>query len=695
MDSMQSVFIYENTQLLEQLETTLLAGERNTTLSKGQLDEIFRVMHTLKGAAMMMEYEGISTLSHAVEDLFDYIRSNTIDGALWAPVFDTVLSAIDFFKGEIEKLQAGLAPTGDASILHGQVKQLYAKLRGEAQAATAPAAVPHIALPADPPLYQPDTASIPQGERLFQARIVFEPDCGMETVRAFGVVAALQGLYSKIIHFPENIDTNQDDQISANGFLLFIFTHEDPQVILDKLGQTLLAQSVEFSQLNDAAKIPTSAPEVSDIGRAAPPATASSQPVIAIAQPAVKNGGAETTPVNGNGDNGIRQNFISVNVSKIDQLMDLVGEIVTTEAMVVKNPDLNGLVLENFEKQARLLRKLTTELQDVVMSIRMVPISATFRKMQRVVRDVSKKTGKEAELVIIGEETEVDKNAIDHLSDPLMHLIRNAMDHGLEAAETRESLGKPAMGRITLEARNSGGDVVISISDDGKGLDKNAIIQKAIDRGLTAKSPSSISDKEAFSFILEPGFSTNTSITELSGRGVGMDVVNQNIQALGGSIVIDSQAGKGTTISLHIPLTLAIVDGMKVEVGDQSYIIPILNIWESVEPRLFETVQDPSGKEMVMIRGECLEVLRLYKRFGVEGAVTNLKEGILVIVQTDSGRACLLVDRLAGEQQAVIKPVPTYLTKAVGQIDSIAGCTILGDGSVCLILNINHLLLSV
>jgi two-component system chemotaxis sensor kinase CheA len=381
---------------------------------------------------------------------------------------------------------------------------------------------------------------------------------------------------------------------------------------------------------------------------------------------------------------GTKQNFISVNVAKMDMLMDLVGELVIAEAMVTQNPELKGLQLDNFFKSARQLRKITGELQDIVMSVRMVPLSTTFNKMNRIVRDMCKRLDKQAELEIIGEETEVDKNIIEQISDPLMHLIRNALDHGLEPAEERLHKGKPATGRIRLEAKNAGGDVLIIVQDDGRGLDKEKILRKAQERGLITQPDTSLTDKEIYSFIMRPGFSTKEAVTEFSGRGVGMDVVNQNIEKIGGVVSIDSKAGAGTTMTTKIPLTLAIIDGMIIKVGKAVYTVPITAIRESFRVSDHNVFQDTDGNEMIMIRGECYPIVRLYERFGIRPEAEAFAQGIMVMVESDGKNLCLFADTLVGQQQVVVKALPRYIKKTQG----IAGCTLLGDGSVSLILDI-------
>lgn len=300
---------------------------------------------------------------------------------------------------------------------------------------------------------------------------------------------------------------------------------------------------------------------------------------------------------------GIRQSMISVNTDKLDKLMDLVGELVISEAMVLQNPEVKKLDMEGFRKDVRQLQKITNELRDLAMSIRMVPLSMTFHRMNRIVRDMSNKLNKEVELEIIGEETEVDKNIIDLISDPLMHIIRNSIDHGIESVDERLAKGKPKAGKIVLEAGNTGGDVWINVIDDGNGLDKGEILKKAKERKLLNLSDRNYSDKEIYSFIFHPGFSTREQATEFSGRGVGLDVVQKNMEKLGGTVVADSMQGKGTIITMRIPLTMAIIDGMLVKSGKSIYTIPTISIKEFFKADKENVIVDTNGNEMIMVRG--------------------------------------------------------------------------------------------
>jgi two-component system chemotaxis sensor kinase CheA len=320
------------------------------------------------------------------------------------------------------------------------------------------------------------------------------------------------------------------------------------------------------------------------------------------------------------------------------------------------------------------------------MSIRMVPLSLTFHKMHRIVRDMRKKLGKEVELEIIGEATEVDKNVIENISDPIMHLLRNAIDHGIELPEERMALGKAAQGKVTLEALSAGSEVLVIIRDDGRGLDKDKILKRAKEKNLVLRADNDLSDKEIYSYILYPGFSTKDSVTEFSGRGVGMDVVTKNINAIGGTVIIDSTLGKGTTITLKIPLTLAIVDGMTIGVGQARYTIPITTIKESFRPQAKDIICDPDGNEMLMVRGKCYPIVRLHELYKVKNATINMAEGIIIIVETEQRTLCLFADELIGEHQVVVKALPIYI-KRIRPIPGIAGCTLLGDGGISLILD--------
>ena len=388
-----------------------------------------------------------------------------------------------------------------------------------------------------------------------------------------------------------------------------------------------------------------------------------------------------------------KQSLISVNLLKLDQLHDIVGEIITTESMVISNPELNGLRLESFSKAARELRKLTDELQDTVMSIRMVPLTGTFQKMNRIVRDMKVKLGKDAELVIEGDTTEVDKSIVDNLNDPLMHLVRNCMDHGIEDdVNTRISAGKPEKGTVKLSARHSAGEVIITVSDDGAGINCAKVLEKAKKNGILTKPENEYTTKEIQNMILLPGFSTNDTVTEYSGRGVGMDVVRSNIEQCGGTLNVESEEGKGSSFIIRIPLTLAIVEGMKLKVGDTIFTVPISSIKESLMVANNQLLHDTKQGEMIMIRGVCYPILRLHEKFNMPTEVTKLEDGILLLVDVGGKNVCLFADKLIGEQPVVVKPFPKYLSQYNIKAQGLSGCTVMGDGTISLIIDVNNLI---
>ena len=377
---------------------------------------------------------------------------------------------------------------------------------------------------------------------------------------------------------------------------------------------------------------------------------------------------------------------VRVDVEKLDSLMDLVGELVISEAMVAENPDLKGVgvPLDRFEKSVRQLDKITRDLQGIVTSIRMIPLSGTFRRMIRLVRDLAQKANKKVDLEIIGEETEMDKTVIELINDPLIHIIRNSIDHGLESPEEREANGKLPIGRVILDAKYVGGEVWISIRDDGKGLNKEKILKKAMEKGLIQDDGSGLRDDEVWQMIFLPGFSTADRVTDVSGRGVGMDVVRRNIENIHGKIDLRSEKGRGTTIVLRIPLTLAIIDGMLIRIGNTRYTIPIVDIRESWKPNEDSITRLPDGQEIINNRGKLYPVVRLHELFQVPSSCQELQNGIIIMAENEGKPICLFVDEMLGQQQIVIKGLPSY----IGDMAYVSGCTILGDGDISLIIDV-------
>ena len=672
-EPMLEMFIFESVQLLEQLEEMLMTIERKNDLPSASINEIFRIMHTIKGSSAMMAYDAISILAHSLEDLFDTIRGGAGAKPDCRRLTDIVLQAADFIKGEIVKVETGAAMDGDSGALTAKIREFGQEIKGAGKAATVPSE-PVSVFVTDNSF---GASAVNEGANRFSARLFFEDGCLMENMRAYTVVHGLKDHVREMRYSPEDIADNEESSatIRASGFLIQFTSFDSLETMQDYLSQSMFLDRLELEIVDDFP--PEDGQQVNIQQEAEPEELPEAGQVIN--RPAVM----ADTPAETKATGSRQQSLISVNTEKLDRLLDLVGEMVIAEAMVVRNPELQNLRLDGFRKAARQLGKLTSELQDIVMSIRMMPIAATFHRMQRIVRDMTQKLGKEVELHLSGEDTELDKNIIDHIGDPLMHLIRNSLDHGIESPAERIAAGKSARGNLYLEARSMGGDILITIRDDGRGLNRERILAKARERGLVNRPDKDYSDKEVFSFILLPGFSTKDNVSEFSGRGVGMDVVRENISKVGGAIVMDSHAGEGTSMTIRLPLTLAIINGMMVSVGTNRYIIPVSSIRESFRAEQKQIIQDVAGNEMVMIRGECISLVRLHKQFGVETSIRDLCEGIIVVIEENDKTVCLFADELISEQQAVVKPLPAYVHQARG----VAGCTILGDGRICLILD--------
>ena len=698
MEAMVDVYIFETTALLEQLDEILLRTEKANEFTEEDINEIFRIMHTVKGSSAMMGFENLQMLAHKGEDMFFIIREAPEKMTDVGFVYDLVFQMSDLFKAEIDMIQNDDDYTAtDFSEMIGKLEKGAKMLKGEldsAEAAEAAGAADAGAAPAVPADVAPDCTTV---------RVFFEDGCKMENIRAFMLINNVKETVDDVEivkYVPEDIESNQDSAnvIIDNGFLLS-FRAPDVKAVLSAIEGSLNVQSYEVID-NTPAPAEEKAPEPAPAAapQPAPAAAAQAAPAAAAAQAAPKPAekpkapaGEQKAPTASSG--GGKQSLISVNLQKLDQLHDIVGEIITTESMVISNPELEGLRLESFTKSARELRKLTDELQDTVMSIRMVPLTGPFQKMNRIVRDMKVKLNKDVELVIEGDTTEVDKSIVDNLNDPLMHLVRNAVDHGIEnTTEERVAKGKPAKGTVKLSAMSSSGEVVITISDDGQGIDTEKVISKAERNGLLTKPISEYTEREIQNMILLPGFSTNDVVTEYSGRGVGMDVVKSNLSKMGGSLTVESKKGEGTSFIIKIPLTLAIVDGMEIMVGDAEFTVPISVIKESFIVKHEQILNDTRRGEMIMIRGVCYPMLRLNEKFGLPSDVNDIEDGIVLLIESENRGICLFADKLIGEQQVVVKPFPKYLSQYDIKGQGLSGCTIMGDGSISLIIDVNTLI---
>lgn len=693
-EPMLDIYIYETMMFLDQMEQVIINCEKVGYLNDDAINEIFRFMHTIKGSSAMMLFNNIAQIAHQLEDVFYFIREKKPNEIDFSVLSDLTLSIVDFIKVEVNKIINKDAPDGDPQLILTEVKQFLEEIKKQNNVEGI------ISKPVSETKQQYYIQQDKKAKEIivkkentsnfYKAVIYFEDGCEMENIRGYTIVFGLTDYVEELNYIPSDIAENEhaSDLIRENGFILYIKSSLKFDALNNHLSETMFLKELNLTEITEEDFFDNSKKmEQTD-----------EQQILKLNDLLeINEEKTDTKNINYTKETkeskdipAASSSMISVNVEKLDILMNTVGELVIAEAMVTQNPVIASIDSESFQKSSRLLHKITGELQDMVMSIRMVALSTTFIKMHRIVRDMSKKLEKEVELELFGEETEVDKNIIEKISDPLMHLIRNAIDHGIETEEERLESGKSKIGHITLGAKNAGGDVLIIIKDDGKGLSKEKIIKKALENGILERSQREMSDREIFNLILLPGFSTKEKVTEFSGRGVGMDVVAKNIEAVGGTVIVESEEGIGTTMTLKIPLTLAIIEGMNIKVGDSRYTIPITSIKESFRPKLKDIIIDPNQNEMVMVRGECYPVLRIHSRYSVKKAITRFEDGIMIMVEYDEKVLCLFADELLGQQQVVVKTLPNYLN-SIKKIVGIAGCTLLGDGSISLILDISGL----
>lgn len=703
---MLDMYLFENGQLLERLQEIVLEQKDEDCFDEDSINEIFRTMHTIKGSSGVMMFDEITKISHKLEDVFYYLRESKPANVPHLELVEHVLAVSDFITGEMDKIQNGETADGDATEEVAAIdKFLNAIKSGEGEKGKDIKENVH-----EEPQQFYIAPMATSASRFYKIYLTFQPDVMLANVHAYKTVYSLKEIAEDLLHYPEDIisDESSADEILENGFKILLQAQCSEAELREIVKEGYELKKVEINEctakefqqgfdsfgteiridLESSVEEIRAAAEATEKAQEAPKAPVESKKiapgdfVIESKEPGKGKKLAKDKPKKQE-----KAAFISVDVHKMDMLMDLIGELVISESVVLQNPDLKvpGLKLDNFNKAAGQMTKISTDLQNVIMSMRMVPLTNTFQKMNRIVFDVSRKLGKDIEFEMIGEHTEVDKNIIEHISDPLMHLVRNSVDHGIEMPDERAAKGKTEKGKITLSAKTESGKVWIAVKDNGKGLNRETILAKARKQGLLDyyKPDSEYTDKEVYQFITLPGFSTKEKVTEYSGRGVGMDVVVSNIQSIGGTLEIESTPGEGSTMNLKIPLTLAIIDGIVMEVGKSSFVIETGAVKEFVGLKEGMIYQNPNGEEFVMIRGEGYPVLRIGQRYGIHGYDPEAKDVMLVLIEVEQKVVCLMVDRLVGNQEIVVKPIPDYIKK----VNGLSGCTQLGDGSIALILD--------
>ncbi|MDR3568915.1 MAG: chemotaxis protein CheA [Syntrophobacteraceae bacterium] len=691
IESQREIYRAEACELLSELETSLLALEEDPCDTE-VIGRVFRALHTIKGSGAMAGFDDIASFTHDIENVFDLLRNNEL--CVTKTLVDLTLQAGDRIRSMLDVAE------GEAAALAASATDITNALKQLIPTREEPAA--------KPPQTQRPEPEQQQEQKTF--RIYFRPNPEIfsrganplllfDELRQMGkctviahteAVPDLEELDPEECHFSWDVilTTNRGE----NGIRdVFIFVEDDCELEIKALDMPGLDENGIPPKRLGEILIERGLVSYEDLQKALGSQTRLGELLVArgvIEASMIESSLAEQEHLQAVRSKHLKEeqaSSIRVRAEKLDTLVNLVGEMVTVQARLsqtaasIDHPELMSIAEE--------VEHLTAELRDNTLSIRMLPIGTTFTKFNRLVRDLSGELGKEILLTTDGGETELDKTVIERLNDPLVHLIRNCIDHGIEAPQTREAAGKPRQGTVRLSAMHSGASVLIRITDDGAGLASEAIRSKAIERGLIS-ADAELSEKEIFSLIFAPGFSTAAKITSVSGRGVGMDVVKRSLDALRGSIDVSSRQGVGTTITLKLPLTLAIVDGLLVQVRDGRFVLPLSTVEECVELTR-EDVARAHGRHITRVRGEIVPYIRLRERFAINGERPEVEQ--IVITESAGGKVGLVVDKVIGEHQTVIKNIG----KVFQNVDELSGATILGDGTVALIIDVHKLVQSV
>lgn len=644
-------FFDEADELLADMEQHLLDLVPEAPDSE-QLNAIFRAAHSIKGGAGTFGFTILQETTHLMENLLDEARRGEMQ--LNTDIINLFLETKDIMQEQLDAYKSSAEPDAASfEYICNALRQLALEAKGEASAPVVPAAKLSVVDAAAKPDSAPDA---PAGKlRVVLSRLKENEVNLLE--EELGNLATL----SNVVKGKDSLAATLDGGIGQDDIV------------------AVLCFVIEADQI--AFETEAAAVEV--------PAPAEIAPAVVAAAPALKAVPKETAaPARGEkpAARSSESTSIRVAVEKVDQLINLVGELVITQSMLAqRSNELDPVTHGDLITSMGQLQRNARDLQESVMSIRMMPMEYVFSRFPRLVRDLASKLNKQIELTLMGSSTELDKSLIERIIDPLTHLVRNSLDHGIELPENRVAAGKSPVGNLVLSAEHQGGNICIEVTDDGAGLNRERILAKAISQGMAVNE--NMTDEEVGMLIFAPGFSTAEQVTDVSGRGVGMDVVKRNIQEMGGHVEIQSKQGAGTTIRILLPLTLAILDGMSVKVADEVFILPLNAVMESLQPREEDLHPLAGGERVLEVRGEYLPLVELWKVFEVDGAKTEATQGIVVILQSAGRRYALLVDQLIGQHQVVVKNLESNYRKVPG----ISAATILGDGSVALIVDVSAL----
>ena len=697
LSEFHDVFFEECFEGLDVMETGLLKLDHTTEVE--EINTIFRAAHSIKGGSASFGFMEISSFTHVMETLLDEMR----DGrrAIVREVIDLLLSSVDVLRGMVnaardekendsqsisdvqQKLEAMLADQGGAKAAESCVEDQAAANDARSSAESVNAAETVCNSNEWQITFRPSSSLIRQG---------FDPLPIFRDVRAYGDVAVTVDSAA----IPPIQEINPES--SYLQWTLQLKANIEQSVIESLFSQVDADSDIEIVKLGAEPappnKTPQDEPDASFEHDQQTPTMVDSSPTQNKSSTQTEQNTAtpQRAAVSASGgSSGKDAGSIRVSIDKVDELINLVGELVITQSMLSQTGDVlvndQRQCLEKLRDGLVQLERNTRDLQESVLQMRMLPISFSFNRFPRLVRDLSKKVGKQVDLTMTGENTEVDKTVLEKIGDPLVHLVRNALDHGIETPGVRKAAGKPETGTLELAAYHEGGDIIIKVIDDGAGLNRDSILNKAIEKELIDENDE-LSDDNVYNLIFAPGFSTAEQVSDISGRGVGMDVVRRNVRDLGGNVSIKSNSGHGSTVTIRLPLTLAILDGQLVRIGNETYIVPLISIVESLQMQS-EQINSITGEvELFQLRDEYIPIVRLNKLFNMGNGETDLLNGLLVVVESDGKRVGLFVDDLQGQQQVVIKSLETNFR----QIQGVSGATILGDGTIALIMDVAGLI---
>ena len=689
MDTNQymEMFLEESREHLQSLNDGLL-GLENDPEDLSILNDIFRNAHTIKGMSATMGYTKIAELTHDTENVLDLLRKEQLKVS--EDIVDTLFKCVDSLEQMVESIgEGGPEDVVDVTEIAAKLSALVKGEAAPAAAAAAPAA-PAAEAPAAPSIEYDDTdkdvinQALGSGMRVLHINVALTESCVLKSARSYMVMNALDQLGDVMKSIPPAEDLEQEK--FEHSFDVVFVTDAEPSTVeetlmaISEVDKVVITDEAEELKAQEAAAKAPAAPAPAAAPAAAPaPAPAAAKPAPAKKAAAPAKGAEKKAP---KGSQSVR-----VDIEKLDNLLNLVGELVINKVRLEQIGITHRLaeLTETLEQMDRV----TTDLQTVVMKVRMVPVGQVFNRFPRMVRDLAKELNKEINLTIEGEETELDRTVIDEIGDPLMHLLRNSLDHGVEHPDDREAKGKPRSGEVALIARHEGNNVVIMVTDDGKGINADAIRRKAVEKGMISQEEAdSLNDADAVRLIFLPGFSTAETITDVSGRGVGMDVVRSKIETLGGHVDVETKVDEGSVFKIKLPLTLAIIQALLVKVQEEMYAIPLGSIDSTINIKQ-EDIKTVQNKEVIVLRGQIIPIIRLGNILNVPTQEGEENDDIfVVVVHLGERKAGIVVDNLIGQQEIVIKT----LGKLLAGLKVISGATVLGDGRVALILDVSALM---